>query len=106
MTDAGEMGHRAQSKLALNSSDQINRLSPGAAAGAVGNRDIGRLQRVQVANGAIKLGEARFVFGWEELEGNGRPPAAHQRVDTHADTTPEDFASYATSSAKGNRWRF
>ena len=63
--------------------DQLDRLLTRAAAGAVGDRDVGRVQRVELVDGLVKLLEAGLVLRREELEGDGRLALPDDLVDPH-----------------------
>ena len=76
VADAGQVRDGRQVGLALDADDQVVRPLAGRAAGAVGDRDERRLQRLQLGDGAEQLLGRLVGLRREELEAERRRGAA------------------------------
>lgn len=68
MADTGEMRHRFESIIALDSGDKFNRLVTGAASRPVGDRDKVRMKSTQSQDSFHQSLFTRFALRGEELK--------------------------------------
>src|SRR5262249_15445272 len=84
-TDACQMCHGLERLIALDLADKFDCTIARAAAGAVRDRDIGRMQVAQGLDGASQGRKALVRLRREELEGKARAPGTKQLADSHID---------------------
>ena len=82
-SDAGEMGHGPDAELALDAGHELDGPLAVRSTGAVGDRDIGRVEIGEVADGPLEVRHPGVGLGGKELEGIDGPRTAEEVADAH-----------------------
>src|SRR5690606_5878505 len=83
VADARQVRHRTDLQLGLDTSDQVDRLLPRAAAGAVRDRDIAGMQGMELVDRLEQRGKPGVGLRGKKLEGDRRLAVVEQLVDSH-----------------------